>query len=49
MSKIEVKEVHVKLPIHQYKFMMKFKGEFKIGMTDFIIKAIEEKIINLKK
>lgn len=44
-----MKEVHIKLTIEQYEFIVKFKKDFGIGIQKFISQSIDDKIFKLKQ
>jgi len=48
MAKEKLVEVHIKIPEEDYEFMVNFKKEFGVSLQNFTIKAIKEKISNIK-
>lgn len=43
------KEVHIKIPKEQYDYIMEFRLVSKVSLQKFVVKAIQEKIDNIKK
>lgn len=46
---VDMKEVHIKIPESEFQFMKDFKEKYKVGMQEFIIKAVKDNIELIKE